>query len=61
MSKTGFTLYEAVMVANAKEERPNNFKAVKEFAMAERGYPEIEAEIAASIYLLVPELDEVTG
>lgn len=58
MAKTGFTLYEAVKVTEAKKSRPNNFKAVKEFAMAKRGYPEIEAEIVASTYLLIPELDE---
>ncbi len=59
MAKTGFTLYEAVKVARAKESRPNNFQAVKKFAMSERDYPEREAEIIASKYLLIPELDKV--
>ena len=59
MAKKGFTLFEAVCVAEARRDRPNNFKAVKEFAMSERGYPEIEAELLASVYLLVPELDKI--
>lgn len=59
MAKKGFTLYEAVKVVEAKESRPKNFEAVKEFAMSERDYPEIEAEIIASKYLLIPELDKV--
>lgn len=57
MVKKGFTLYEALKVAEAKESKPNNFKVVKEFAMFKRGFPEIEAEIIASKYLLVPEID----
>ena len=57
--KKGFTLLEAIKVKRAKESRPENFKAVKKFAMSERNYPRIEAEILASRYLLIPELDEV--